>query len=107
MSETTNNQQTFKLTDDVISYVAKNLQLCILTGTDIVDHLRMMELTTNSDGNLVPTDNYIEVFDNNQKVLLARAEELAAQLQAQNEDTNQNTDADETASGTGGGVFEL
>jgi hypothetical protein len=91
MSETTQTQQTFKLTDDVISYVAKNLQLCILTGTDIVDHLRMMELTTNSEGKLVPTDNYIQVFDNNQKVLLARAEELAVQLQAQQEGTENGT----------------
>lgn len=106
MSETTENQQTFKLTDDVISYVAKNLQLCILTGTDIVDHLRMMELTTNSEGNLIPTDNYVEVFDNNEKVLLARAEELAEQLRSQQE-ASATTDTDGTSGTVGGSVFEL
>ena len=34
-----------RLDDSVIGHVAKLIQLAILTGTDIVDHMRMMRLT--------------------------------------------------------------
>ena len=33
-----------KLNDEVIAHIAKSLQLAILTGTDIIDHLRMIDL---------------------------------------------------------------
>ena len=33
-----------KLSDEVIGHIAKQLQIAILTGTDIVDNLRMIEL---------------------------------------------------------------
>ena len=33
-----------KLTDEVIAHIAKQLQLAILTDTDIVDNLRMIRL---------------------------------------------------------------
>ena len=33
-----------KLDDEVIAHIAKTVQLGILTGTDVVDHLRMMVL---------------------------------------------------------------
>lgn len=100
-------ENTYKLDDETISYIAKNLQLCILTGTDIVDHLRMMEITPNDSGNLVPTDNYRQVFQQNQDTLLARATELAEQLKAQQEETDETTDADGTQTAVGGSVFEL
>ena len=38
-----------KLSDEVIAHIAKLLQLAILTGTDIVDHLRMIKLDTDND----------------------------------------------------------
>lgn len=85
-------ENTYKLDDQTISYIAKNLQLCILTGTDIVDHLRMMEITPDANGNLIPTDNYIQLFKNNEASLLARATELAAQLQAE-QGTSDTTDS--------------
>lgn len=33
-----------KLSDEVIGHIAKQLQIAILTGTDVVDNLRMIEL---------------------------------------------------------------
>ena len=33
-----------KLSDEAIGHIAKQLQIAILTGTDIVDNLRMIEL---------------------------------------------------------------
>ena len=38
-----------KLTDEVIAHIAKQLQLAILTGTDIVDNLRIIKLQEDKD----------------------------------------------------------
>mgnify|MGYP001413139729 FL=1 len=40
-----------KFSDELISDVARTLQIAILSGTDIVDHLRTFEMES-SDGNL-------------------------------------------------------
>jgi len=82
MSDTT----TFKLDDSSIALIAKNLQIALLTGTDIVDHLRMMDLTTNTSGKLVPTDNYNVLFEKNLQVMLAQLEKL--QQESTNEGDN-------------------
>ena len=39
------NQTSYTLSDDVIAHMAQLLQLAILTGTDVVDNLRMIRLT--------------------------------------------------------------
>jgi hypothetical protein len=36
---------TLKFNDDVIAEIAKLLQVALLTGTDVVDNLRMLEVT--------------------------------------------------------------
>jgi len=36
-----------KLNDEVIAHIAKILQMALITGTDIVDHLRMITLDEN------------------------------------------------------------
>ncbi len=46
------------LSDEVIAQVAKLVQIAILTGTDVVDNLRMLRVTTGEDGTLVLTDEY-------------------------------------------------
>ena len=38
-----------KLSDEVIGHIAKQLQIAILTGTDVVDNLRMIELHAASE----------------------------------------------------------
>ena len=53
-----------KLHDNCISHIAKIVQLAILTGTDIVDNLRAMELT-DVDGLLDLNPDYIQTFEEN------------------------------------------
>ena len=68
-----------KLNDEVIAHIAKQLQLAILTGTDIVDNLRMIRLTAeNNELYLDPA--YAKIADQNEKKMLEEAEKLAAQL---------------------------
>ena len=52
-----------KLNDEVIAHIAKLLQIAILTGTDIVDHLRMLTLESGENGKLTINPEYQEVFE--------------------------------------------
>ena len=58
-----------KLNDETIGIIAKLLQLAILTGTDLIDHLRMVELEDTGNG-LVPTDAYREMSEGQIEKLL-------------------------------------
>ena len=68
-----------KLSDEVIAHIAKQLQLAILTGTDIIDNLRMIQLQ-DREGKLYLDSNYITIAQENEKKMLEQAEALAAQL---------------------------
>jgi len=68
-----------KLNDEVIAHIAKQLQLAILTGTDIVDNLRMIRLQE-ENGQLFLDSEYVAVAKENEKRMLEEAEKLAAQL---------------------------
>ena len=48
-----------KLNDEVIAHIAKILQMALITGTDIVDHLRMMMLDE-EEGYLFLNKEYVE-----------------------------------------------
>ena len=54
-----------RFNDEVIASVAKVLQVAILTGTDIVDNLRMMKLKESEDGILAIHENYEKEFNTN------------------------------------------
>ena len=73
MSEET---KTFTFDDSTISIIAKTLQLAILTGTDIVDNLRRIEVQENANGTLEITPNYNSQFEHWVAKML---EELEAQ----------------------------
>ena len=51
------------LHDSTIAHIAKLIQMALLTGTDIVDHLRMMALDMGDEGCLRLTDEYRQKFD--------------------------------------------
>ncbi len=54
-----NTNTEMSLSDEVIGQVARLVQIAILTGTDVVDNLRMLRVTFNEeDGNLILTDEY-------------------------------------------------
>ena len=53
-----------KLTDEAIGQIAKCLQLAILSGTDIVDHLRQLQFVV-TDGNINISEEYATQFEAN------------------------------------------
>lgn len=59
------NTTSYKLADSSISQIAKLLQLAIITGTDIVDNLRTLRLSTGDNNSLVPDVEYLSQFEDN------------------------------------------
>ncbi len=51
------------LHDSTIAHIAKLIQMALLTGTDIVDHLRMMALEVGDEDCLKLNDEYRQKFD--------------------------------------------
>jgi len=52
-----------KLHDNSIAHIAKIIQMAILSGTDIVDHLRMVRFSPIEDDFLVIDEEYEEIFN--------------------------------------------
>ena len=65
-----------RLDDSVIAHVAKLIQLAILTGTDIVDHMRMIRLLEN-DNALFLDSEYEENSTQNIEAMLQQIETLS------------------------------
>ena len=58
-----------KLNDEVISHIAKCLQMALLTGTDIIDHLRMIKLVLQEDELFLDPEYSEQQEENIQKML--------------------------------------
>ena len=65
-----------KLSDEVIGHIAKQIQIAILTGTDVVDNLRMIELHE-SAGNLYLHPDYAANTAELEKRMVESAKVLA------------------------------
>ena len=61
-----------KLHDNTIAHIAKIIQMAIITGTDIVDHLRMMELELTENDILVLTQDYKSRQDNSVEEMIKK-----------------------------------
>ena len=59
-----NIMKTYKLSDSTIAQLAKLLQVALLTGTDVVDNLRTMELIVEGDL-LEPSQEFLEQNEEN------------------------------------------
>ena len=59
-----------KLSDDTIAHMVKLLQMAIMTGTDITDNFRMLELVE-SEGVLEIDEDYLHVFNQNLDKIIA------------------------------------
>ena len=68
--------ENVKLNDSVIAHFVKLLQLGLLTGTDIVDHFRMVRLTL-EEGELFLNKEYEESQNQSIDKMLQQASELA------------------------------
>ena len=78
------SNKTFTFDDTVVSTIAKTLQLALLTGTDVVDNLRQIEVVENENGTLSVTPNDSSQFEHWVAKLL---EELEAQQNSATEGT--------------------
>ncbi len=58
-----------KLSDEVIGHIAKCVQLAILTGTDVIDHLRMIKLKEADNELYLTEDCESQSEENIQKML--------------------------------------
>lgn len=58
------SKKVLKLSDDSIAQIVRLLQVALLTGTDVSDNLRMLELVE-EDGSLNVEPAYLEQFDAN------------------------------------------
>ena len=68
--------ENVKLNDSVIAHFVKLLQLGLLTGTDIVDHFRMVRLTL-EEGELFLNKDYEENQEENIEKMLQEVTELS------------------------------
>jgi len=66
--------ESLVLSDNAIAQIAKLLQVAILSGTDVVDHLRMLRLSLD-DGRLVPDSKYLETFENQLESMMKELQE--------------------------------
>ena len=66
--------KSFRLDDNVIAHIARILQVSMLTGTDIIDHMRMIRLDQ-KDESLVLQKEYADVFDGSLDSMLKNAQE--------------------------------
>ena len=62
-----------KLQDSSIGHIAKILQMAILTGTDIVDHLRMVRFEVDDDQTLKLNEEYEKVFNESSEKMMSNA----------------------------------
>lgn len=66
-----------KLNDEAIGQIAKILQVAILTGTDVVDNLRQVELVEDDDL-LCLTEDYKDQFEKNLSKMIEEARSESA-----------------------------
>ena len=65
-----------QLSDELIGQIAKLLQLAILTGTHVVDNMRMLRVTVGEVGKVVMSEDYKEYFDRSIDKMLKEIEDL-------------------------------
>lgn len=78
------DKKVFKVTDDVVIIVRELVQLSLLTGTSMVDHLRAMQLVEDAGrpGYLTLDEAYVRSYNEYITSLEAQAREAQAKMQA-------------------------
>ena len=70
--------KVFKLEDSVVGHIAKVLQVALLTGTDVIDHMRMIRLSDSEQG-LVLEEEYKSAFDGSLDTMLQNAQQKTSE----------------------------
>ena len=68
-----------KLSDEFIAQLVNVLQLAIISGTDIIDHLRMMRLVE-SDGSITMSSEYQAIFNSQIDTMLEEVNEMQEKM---------------------------
>lgn len=68
------SKEVLQLDDSVVGHVAKILQMALITGTDIIDHMRMIRLSS-KDSKLFLEEDYQQTFDVSLDNMLKNAQE--------------------------------
>ena len=77
-----NTNTEMSLSDEVIGQVARLVQIAILTGTDVVDNLRMLRVTfSEEDNNLVLTDEYRAMASEQLEKMLEEVSQASAEAE--------------------------
>ena len=76
------------LHDNTISKIAQLVQMAILTGTDIIDHLRMLKLESSEDGYLYVDSEYDKIFNESIEKMLLNAQQSINQAQENQKETD-------------------
>ncbi len=69
-----------KLSDQVIAEISRLLQVALLTGTDVVDNLRLIEVEIDEDytENIILTDDYVNRSTRNIENMVEQASVLSS-----------------------------
>ena len=71
-------KKIYRLDDEVVAEMARSLQRALLTGTDIVDHIRAIELNVaRGSDTIMLSPDYLERTQSNDQRMVDEAEELA------------------------------
>lgn len=75
------SKESLRLDDSVVGHIAKLLQVALITGTDIIDHMRMIRLTQ-EDSNLVLQKEYQEIFDSSLEKMLENVQTETEEIES-------------------------
>lgn len=83
-------EQKMKISDTCIAHLVKLIQMAFLSGTDIVDHLRMMELVYSTQTKMLEIEaEYLEHFNSSIDKMLQEIEQQNAQTEMQDSESNE------------------
>ena len=71
-------KKIYRLDDELVAEVARSLQRALLTGTDIVDHIRSIELNVaRGTDKILLSPEYLERTQTNDQRMVDEAQDLA------------------------------
>ena len=79
------DEKKFKLSDDLIAVVRELVQLALITGTNIVDHLRAVEVELDEQEKVVPTVGYVEAYNKMVEELVQKANDTQKKIDSASE----------------------
>lgn len=72
----TTQNETYVFSDDLAITMAKLIQVAMLTGTDIYDHLRTIQCVINDEGKITTSPDFTESLATEISSMLERVESL-------------------------------